>query len=168
MKKRVMEHEAWMARLLDEARRAAADGEAPVAAMVVRGDTVLGIGRNTKTSERCGFAHAELNALFAAKSRLGRRPAADVVLYTTLEPCAMCLGAAIFGGVGTLVYGAPDPEAGAVAMFSAHPVYGKWMPVVVPGMRRPQCEALRELPTFTRATTDAPRMVEHRKGGARQ
>lgn len=118
-------------------------------------EEVLGVGRNTKTPERCGFAHAELNALVAAKGRLGRRPT-DAILYTALEPCAMCLGAIIFAGVHTLVYGAPVPEAGAVAMFRAHPVYAAWMPTVVPGVPREECEALLRLPTFASAGTAAP------------
>jgi tRNA(adenine34) deaminase len=142
-------HEMWMARAVDEAKAAARDGEAPIAAIVVQGDTVLGVGRNTKTSERCGFMHAELNALLAARPLLGRRPE-GVVLYSTLEPCAMCLGAIVFSGIRTLVYGASD-AVGAVAMFREHPRYGEWMPEVIGGVLVDQCEALIALPTFTGA-----------------
>jgi len=122
----------------------------PAAAIIVRRDTVLGVGRNTKTTEQSGFAHAEVNALLAAKPLLGRRPK-GCVLYSTLEPCAMCLGAITFAGIGAVVYGAPDPEGGAVSMFKRHPTYRGWMPQVVAGVLREECEALKALPTFQRA-----------------
>src|SRR5690349_10397745 len=91
-------HEQWMRRAVKEAITAAASGEALVAALIVQAGVLLAVGRNTKTSSKCGFAHAELNALFEAKRLLGRRPR-DAVLYVTLEPCAMCLGAIIFSGI---------------------------------------------------------------------
>lgn len=137
-----MPHETWMAKAIEEARAAARDGEAPIAAIIVQRESILAVGRNTKTSEHSGFAHAELNALIAAKPFLGRRPEA-CVLYSTLEPCAMCLGAIIFSGIRTVVYGAPDPEAGAVAMFRQHATYGKWMPEVIADVLRDKCEALK-------------------------
>ncbi len=140
-------HVNWMSRVLEEANTALANGDAPVAALVVQDDQVLGVGRNTKTSDECGFAHAELNALLEAKQKLGRRPQ-SAVLYSTLEPCAMCLGAIIFSGIRTVVYGADDSEGGAVAMFNGHRVYRKWMPEVIPGVFREECEALKSVPAF--------------------
>ena len=145
----MLTHETWMAKAIEEAKAAARDGDAPAAAIIVRRDTALGVGRNTKTTERSGFAHAEVNALLAAKPLLGRRPE-GCVLYSTLEPCAMCLGAIIFAGIGTLAYGAPDPEGGAVCMFEQHPTYRVWMPQLVAGILREECEALKALPTFLR------------------
>lgn len=143
-------HEMWMVKVIEEANAAEKDGEAPIAAMVVQGDKILGIGRNTKTSEHCGFMHAELNALLAAKPLLGRKPE-GVVLYTTLEPCAMCLGAIIFSGIRTVVIGAPDPLAGAVNMLRQHPPYAEWMPDIIEGVLEDECEALLALPTFNKA-----------------
>ena len=147
-----MSHETWMAKAIEEARTAAEDGDAPVAAIIVQRDTVLAVGLNTKTSERSGFAHAELNALLAAKPALGRRPDA-CVLYSTLEPCAMCLGAITFSGIRTVIYGAPDPQGGAVAMFREHSTYQDWMPEVIGGILRDECEELKRLPTFMRRNT---------------
>ena len=138
-----------MAEAIEEAHAAARDGETPVAAIVVRGDAILSVGRNTKTSERSGFAHAELNALLDARPLLGRRPE-GCVLYSTLEPCPMCLGAITFSGVRTLVYGASDPEGGAVAMFRQHPTYRDWMPNVIGRVLQDECEALKALPAFKR------------------
>jgi len=146
-------HERWMTELVERARAAATEGEAPIAAMIVQRERVVNIGRNTKASEQCGFAHAELNALLGAKVRLGRRPE-GAVLYSTLEPCAMCLGAVIFAGIDTVVYGASDPKGGAVGMFQRDPVYRDWMPEIVAGVLEKECEGLKELPTFATAGDD--------------
>jgi tRNA(adenine34) deaminase len=144
-----MDHQRWMARLIEHAKAAARDGEAPVAAMIVRDDQILAVGRNTKTSEQCGFAHAELNALLSARCKLGRAPE-NAVLYSTLEPCAMCLGAITFAGIRKVVYGAPDPQGGAVSMFRTDPIYRDWMPEAVAGVLARECEALKGLPGFGR------------------
>ena len=145
-------HENWMSRAVAEAKAAAQDGEAPAAAVIVQNGSVLATGRNTKTSQRSGFAHAELNALLAAKHKLGRKPE-GAVLYSTLEPCAMCLGAIIFSGIRTVVYGAPDSEGGAVNMFRDHPSYREWMPEIIGGVMEPECEELKALPTFRKGHT---------------
>ena len=142
-------HETYMAKAIEEAHAAARDGDAPTAAIIVQAGAVLATGRNTKTSDQSGFAHAELNALLAAKRLLGRRPD-GCVLYATLEPCAMCLGAITFAGIRTVVYGARDPEGGAVALFRQHPAYRTWMPNVIGPILETQCEALKQLPTSGR------------------
>lgn len=139
------DHETWMARAIGEARLGARNGDAPVASILVQNGAVLSVGRNTKTSEGCGFAHAELNAILATRRLLGRKPE-GCVLYSVLEPCAMCLGAIIFAGIRTLVYGAPDPEGGAVTMFMQHPVYRAWMPEVIAGVLRKECEEALKSP----------------------
>ncbi len=141
------EYETWMARAIAEARSSSADGDGPVGAILVRDGAVIGIGRNTKTSTGSGIAHAELNALLAARGRLGRRPV-GVTLYTTLEPCAMCLGAAMYAGVSRVVYGANDPGGGAVALFEADAHHGPLLPEIVPGIMSEECEALKSLPGF--------------------
>ena len=141
------QHAHWMRNAVDEARAAGRDGEAPIAALVVQDGRIVGKGRNTKTSQNCGYAHAELNAILDAGPKLGRRPA-GAVLYCTLEPCAMCLGAVIFSGIRTLVYGAEDPEAGAVETLRRDERYAKWMPEVIPSILREECQALNSLPTM--------------------
>ena len=141
-----------MSKTVAEAKAAAQDGEAPAAAIIVQDDTVLATGRNTKTSEQSGFAHAELNALLSAKHRLGRKPE-GAVLYSTLEPCAMCLGAIVFSGIRTVVYGAADSEGGAIDMFRQHPTYRDWMPEVIGGVMESECETLKKMPTFKKGNT---------------
>lgn len=69
----------------------------------------------------------------------------------------MCLGAILFAGIRTVVYGARDPEGGATRMFQEHPVYRKWMPEVIGGIRENECEALKNLPAFRKAPGDSLR-----------
>lgn len=147
------DHETWMDRAIEEARKAAEEGEAPAAALIVQDGCVLACAHNTKTSEQCGFAHAEINALFQARSKLGRRPK-DAVLYATLEPCAMCLGAIVFAGIRTVVFGASDPEGGATDMFRHDPRYSRWMPEVIGGVRQQECEELKRMPQFRKARSN--------------
>ncbi len=100
------------------ADRAAAQGEVPVGAVLVRDGEALGLGWNQPIGLHDPSAHAEMVALREAGQRLGNYRLPGTTLYVTLEPCAMCAGAIIHARVGRLVYAAPDPKAGAV-----HSVY---------------------------------------------
>jgi tRNA(adenine34) deaminase len=135
--------------IVEGAKAAAVEHEEPTAAVVVQDDQVIGLGRNSKNADKSGLGHAVLNALLDAKLNLGLRPK-DVTLYCTLEPCAMCLGAVAFSGINTIVYGTDDPILGAISMFQEHEVYGEWMPEIIRGVLREECEALQTLPTFKR------------------
>jgi tRNA(adenine34) deaminase len=106
--------EKWMARALDLAARAAAEGEVPVGAVLVRNGTVLGEGYNSPIGSRDPSAHAEINALRCAASAAGNYRLPGSTLYVTIEPCTMCVGALIHARVETLVFGAREPRAGAV------------------------------------------------------
>jgi len=108
-------HERWMNEALKEAREAAAKGEVPVGAVVVRDGTVIGRGHNQVESLSDPTAHAEVLALGAAGSDREDWRQQDATLYVTLEPCTMCCGAILLARVGRLVFGAADPRAGAVA-----------------------------------------------------
>jgi len=108
----VNDHDRWMALALEEARRAEALGEVPVGAVVVRGADVVGRGGNRTESLQDPTAHAEIFAIREAASRLGSWRLVDSTLYVTLEPCAMCAGAAVLARLDRLVYGAADPKAG--------------------------------------------------------
>lgn len=103
----------WMARALDLARRAQAAGEVPVGAVLVRGEELLAEGCNAPISSQDPTAHAEILALRAAARRLGNYRLPGTTLYVTLEPCPMCAGALVHARVARLVFGAPDPLAGA-------------------------------------------------------
>ena len=107
-------HDArWMRLALAEALAAAAAGEVPVGAVVVKDGTVIGAGRNAPIGAHDPTAHAEVLALRAAARHLGNYRLDDCTLYVTLEPCAMCSGAMLHARLARVVYGAPDPKTGA-------------------------------------------------------
>ena len=105
---------AYMALALDEARAAAAIGEVPIGAVVVCDGAVVARAHNTCEVDADPTAHAELLAIREASQRLGRWRLSDCTMYATLEPCPMCAGAMHQARIERLVYGAPDPKAGAV------------------------------------------------------
>ena len=98
---------------LDLARDAAARGEVPVGAIVVRDGRIVGRGGNAPIVESDPTAHAEIAALRDAARTLGNYRLPDCTLYATLEPCAMCAGAIMHARIARLVYGAADPKTGA-------------------------------------------------------
>ncbi|MBI2320215.1 MAG: tRNA adenosine(34) deaminase TadA [Betaproteobacteria bacterium] len=110
---KAMNDEAFMREALALARNAAAAGEVPVGALVVKGGMVLGRGHNAPISSSDPTAHAEIRALREAAEASGNYRLAGFTLYVTLEPCAMCAGAIMQARVARLVYGAPDPKSGA-------------------------------------------------------
>ena len=99
---------------IEEARQAGASGEVPVGAVVVLDGRIIGRGRNQPIATRDPTAHAEVLALRAASRALGNYRLPGATLYATVEPCPMCCGAALLARLGRVVYGAPDPKAGAV------------------------------------------------------
>ncbi len=105
--------ERFMGEALDEARAALAAGEVPVGAVVVLDGRVIGRGHNQPVGLKDPTAHAEVLALRAAAQVLGNYRLVGATLYATVEPCVMCCGAAVLARVGRVVYGAPDPKAGA-------------------------------------------------------
>ncbi|MBV8790897.1 MAG: nucleoside deaminase [Pseudolabrys sp.] len=99
---------------LDEARAAAARGEVPVGAVLVRGDEMLARAGNRTLVDSDPTAHAEMLVIRAAAARLGSERLLDCDLYVTLEPCAMCAAAMSFARIRRLYFGAVDPKGGAV------------------------------------------------------
>lgn len=105
--------EKYMRRALERAREAAAAGEVPVGALVVRDGEVIGEGWNRPIATCDPSAHAEIVALRAAGLTIGDYRLGGSTLYVTLEPCIMCAAALIHARVDRLVFGAWDPKAGA-------------------------------------------------------
>jgi tRNA(adenine34) deaminase len=107
--------ERWMREALRAAREAARAGEVPVGACVVGPDGALLAAAGNRTRTDCDpTAHAEVLALREAARRAGNYRLTGAVLYSTVEPCAMCAGALVQARVARLVYGARDEKAGAV------------------------------------------------------
>ena len=103
-----------MTNALEEARAATAHDDVPIGAVIVRGGEVIARARNRREVAHDPTGHAEVLALREAGERLGSWRLADCALYVTLEPCVMCAGAIVLARVPLVVFGAPDPKAGAV------------------------------------------------------
>lgn len=137
----------FMHRALVLAERAQAEGEVPVGALVVRDGEVLAEAWNRPIASRDPTAHAEIGALRGAAARLGNYRLNATTLYVTLEPCAMCAGAIIHARVARVVYGAPDPLAGAAgSALDLFAVPGlNHRPQVVGGVLQNDCSTLLKL-----------------------
>jgi tRNA(adenine34) deaminase len=135
--------ERFMRRALELAREAAAEGEVPVGAVVVKGDAVIAEGRNRRETGKNALCHAELEAIGGACRALGGWRLWQCELYVTLEPCPMCAGAVINARIPRVVFGAPDPKAGScgsvVDLFS---LPYNHRPQVLGGVLREECAAL--------------------------
>ena len=106
-------HEFFMQEALQEARLALQSTEVPVGAVVVVDNVIVGRGHNQRQTMPDPTAHAEILALRQAAKHLGHWQLTAATLYVTLEPCIMCLGAAVLSRICCLVFGCKDPKAGA-------------------------------------------------------
>lgn len=106
--------EAFMALALEEARRAADEGEVPIGAVVVHDGKVIARAHNRRETDADPSAHAEFLALVEASRALGRWRLVGCTVYVTLEPCLMCAGLMVNGRIDRCVYGASDPKGGAL------------------------------------------------------
>ena len=134
-----------MAEALMEARKALAAGEVPIGAVIANPEgTVIGRGFNHPISSHDPTAHAEVMALRDAATRIGNYRLTGLTLYCTLEPCVMCAGAIVHARIGRVVFGAPDPKAGAVG--SIYNVLNdarlNHQPQIVAGVRELECRQL--------------------------
>ncbi|MGE5335824.1 MAG: tRNA adenosine(34) deaminase TadA [Nitrososphaerota archaeon] len=140
-------HEPEMDLAIAAARRAEAHGDVPIGAAIFRDGELLAEAGNERELRRDPTAHAELLAIRAAAAKLGGWRLPGTTLYVTLEPCAMCAGAIVLARIPTVVYGAPDPKAGAagsVLDVLAEPALNH-RPQIVAGVREAQCaDLLRE------------------------
>jgi tRNA(adenine34) deaminase len=148
-------HEGWMELALQEARRAEQHGDVPIGCVVERHGEVIGTGRNERERRGDPTAHAEVLALREAAAHVGSWRVLDATLYVTLEPCAMCAGAVVLARVPRVVFGCPDPKAGAagsVLDVLAEPRLNH-RPQVVGGVLERECAEL--LRAFFRARRPA-------------
>ena len=139
-------HESFMAGALAEARVAAAGGEVPVGAVVVLNGEVIGAGHNQPISRHDPTAHAEVVAIRAAAQRLGNYRLTGATLYVTIEPCVMCVGAIIHARIGTVVFGTPEPKAGALESTQRaheHPALNHRI-MVISGVLATECRELMQ------------------------
>lgn len=135
--------EYYMSLALNLAKEAAAEGEVPVGAIVVRDGEILGVGRNRRETAGNALAHAELEAIDAACRRLGGWQLVNCTLYVTLEPCPMCAGAIINSRIHRLVQGAVNPKAGSCgSVVDLFALPYNHHPECVSGVLEQECSAL--------------------------
>jgi len=137
-----MDHERWMLEALALADEAARAGEVPVGCVVVRGNEIIGRGRNRREEDRSALAHAEILAIWEACAVLGDWRLSDCGLYVTLEPCPMCAGAILNARLKWVCYGARDEKTGSCGsvlnLFEEN--YG-YRPAVYGGVLETECTA---------------------------
>jgi tRNA(adenine34) deaminase len=108
-----MDDRYYMEQALALAREAAEEGEVPVGCVIVRGQQIVGRGRNRRETQKTALGHAEIEAIADACRNLGGWRLWDCTLYVTLEPCAMCAGAILNARIPRVVFGASDKKYGA-------------------------------------------------------
>ncbi len=109
-----MSHEYFMALAIDEARKAAENGEVPVGAIIVKDNIVIGIGRNRKEEKNSPVSHAEIEAIDSACNYIGDWRLNGSTMYVTAEPCIMCAGAIIHARIDRVVFGVKEKKFGGV------------------------------------------------------
>ncbi len=109
-----MEHTKYMMIALNEAKKAYQIDEVPIGAIVVKDGKVISKAHNLREQKQSATAHAEVLAIEKACKKLDSWRLDGCVLYVTLEPCTMCIGASILARVDGIVYGAKDPKGGSL------------------------------------------------------
>ena len=138
-----MEDHVFMEAALELARQAMAEGEVPVGCVIVRGDEIVGRGRNRRETEKTALGHAEIEAIADACRNLGGWRLWECTLYVTLEPCPMCAGAIINARIPRVVFGASDKKFGAVrSVCSLFSMEFNHHPEVEAGIREEEAAAL--------------------------
>lgn len=135
--------EFFMGEAIRLAREAAAEGEVPVGAVVVKGNTIVGTGRNRRETGKNALCHAELEAIDHACKTLGGWRLWQCELFVTLEPCPMCAGAIINARIPHVVFGAKDHKAGSCgSVVNLFELPYNHKPELVGGVRADECARL--------------------------
>jgi tRNA(adenine34) deaminase len=144
-----MNYELFMGEALAEARAAAARGRPAVGAIAVMDEAMVARGCNRVDDVDDPTAHPVMTVLREAARRLGTLRLSDLTVFTTLEPCPMCVGALLACDAAALVYAAPNPvdgAAGSVLQLAQHASLGRRLQVVS-GIRREEAEELAGIPS---------------------
>ena len=105
----------WMSIAIELAKQAGESGEVPVGAVLILDDKIIGEGRNQSIELNDPSAHAEIQALREAGSKIGNYRLNRSKIYVTIEPCTMCIGALVHARIEKLIFGAREPKSGAVS-----------------------------------------------------
>lgn len=135
---------SFMERALELARAAAQNGEVPIGALIVRDGQIVAEAANERETNKIATHHAEIRVIEEACRKLDRWRLTDCDLYVTLEPCTMCGGAIVLARLKSVIFGAPDPKAGAVG--SLYNILTdtrlNHRPEVIPGVLAEECGQL--------------------------
>ena len=156
--------EFFMRQAMSEAEAAAALGEVPVGAVLVRDGVIIGRGHNLRETSNDPTTHAEMLAIRQGAEHIGHWRLLDSTLYVTLEPCVMCMGAIILARIPRLVYGCRDPRVGAAGSiydFSRDERFNHRVEVTE-GVLRDECSA--QLSTFFQALRARKRALHEATG----
>ena len=156
--------EFFMRQAMSEAEAAAALGEVPVGAVLVRDGVIIGRGHNLRETSNDPTTHAEMLAIRQGAEHISHWRLLDSTLYVTLEPCVMCMGAIILARIPRLVYGCRDPRVGAAGSiydFSRDERFNHRVEVTE-GVLRDECSA--QLSTFFQALRARKRALHEATG----
>ncbi len=135
--------EKYMKAAIAQAKRAAAKGEVPVGAVIVRDGEIIARAYNTRETDKNALCHAEIKAIRKACKKLGGWRLTRCEMYVTLEPCPMCAGAIVNSRIVSVVYGASDKKAGAFGtLFDMNDFGLNHKPEIVGGVMEEECAAL--------------------------
>ena len=138
-----MDDRYFMEQALSLAKESAAEGEVPVGCVIVRGEEIVGRGRNRRETAKTALGHAEIEAIAEACRNLGGWRLWECTLYVTLEPCPMCAGAIVNARIPRVVYGAKDKKGGACgSVCNLFSMEFNHHPQVESGLMEEQCQAL--------------------------
>jgi tRNA(adenine34) deaminase len=144
--------ESFMREALVEAETALQRGDRPIGAVIVHAGQIIGRGSSTFSSGRNDIAHAEINAINACSAFL-QEHGSECTLYTTCEPCVMCLGAIVMANIREIVYGMPDNYIQARKVIDAVSYIKKRVHRYTGGVLQEECVALFR--RFSEKETDA-------------
>ena len=153
-----MDREQYMQMALELAKEAAAAGEVPVGCVIVRGDEVVGRGRNRREEKGATASHAEMEAIAQANAALGTWRLDECELYVTLEPCPMCAGAILNARIRHVWYGARDSAYGACGgVFNLYMENFPNRPALTGGLLAGECrQVLSDFFSALRRTEEEP------------
>lgn len=133
----------YMLSAIEEAKKAMAENEVPVGAVIVKDGKIIASGRNRREKEKNALCHAELEAIGAACKALGSWRLSDCDLYVTLEPCPMCAGAIINARIRRVYYGAFDGKAGSFGSAADfNRINYNHKPEIYAGIMEDECQSL--------------------------
>jgi tRNA(adenine34) deaminase len=133
-----LDHEKFMAEALQEAEDALRRGDRPIGAVIAHDGKIVARGSNTSATDRSNLSHAELKALLACAPYLYDH-GTECVIYTTVEPCVMCLGAIVMANIRNIVYGMPDRYIGARSVLQHNGHIGQRVHNYLGGVLETQC-----------------------------